>query len=105
MTARFTASVSIRPAVLAEHELVPLNRLRQQRVDAAALDFLRDETDADEDGDEQAEDRRRRQAEILDDLDVLPRRELADQIRAPISRTANNTGCRAPCRGPIRETR
>ena len=49
---------------------------------------------------------RRREPEILDDLDVLPGRELADQVRRAHhagSRTA--PGCTAPCRGPIRETR
>ena len=67
--------------VLAEHELMAVDRLGEQAVDAAPLDFLRDQADADEHGDEQAEDRRRREAEILDDLDVLPGRELADQVR------------------------
>ena len=45
------------------------------------LHLLRDEADADEDGDEQAEDRGGGQPEVLDDLDVLPGSELADQIR------------------------
>ena len=57
------------------------DRFGEQRVDAAAIDFLRDQVDADEDGDEQAEQRRRGQAEVLDDLDVLPRGQLADQDR------------------------
>ncbi len=67
--------------VLAEDELIAIDRLGQQAVDAAPLHFLRDQADADEDGDEQAEDRRRRQTEVLDDLDVLPGGELADQVR------------------------
>src|SRR5262249_39569816 len=39
------------------------------------------QADADEDRDEETEQRRRRQAEVLDDLDVLPRRELTNQDR------------------------
>ena len=57
------------------------DRLGQQRIDAAPLDFLRHQPDADEDRDEQAEDRDGREPEILDDLDVLPGGELADQER------------------------
>ena len=69
------------PGVLAQDELRPADRLGEQRVDAAALDFFRDEADANEDGDEEAEDSGRRQSEILDDLDVLPGGELPEQIR------------------------
>src|SRR6185503_11083717 len=70
-------------AVLPYHQLRTANRLRQQRVDAAALHFLGHQADADEDGDEEPEQRGRREAEVLDDLDVLPGGQLAEQIRAP----------------------
>ena len=60
---------------------MPLDRLREQAVDAALLDFLRDQADADEHGDEQPEDRGGGEAEVLDDLHVLSGRELADQVR------------------------
>ena len=69
------------PGVLTQDELRAADRLGEQRVDAAALDLFRHEADADEDGDEEAEDRGRRQSEILDDLDVLPGGELPEQIR------------------------
>ena len=81
MTATFTASVSDEAGVLAEHRADSGGSAWRAGVDAAPLDFLRHQADADEDGDEQAEDRRRRQAEVLDDLDVLPGRELAEQVR------------------------
>ena len=60
MIATLTASVSDEADVLAEHELIAVDRLREQAVDAAPLDLLRDQADADEDRDEQAEDRGRR---------------------------------------------
>src|SRR5262249_12714453 len=64
------------------HELVAMNGLRQQTVDAAALDLLGDERNPDEHGDEQPEERRRRQPQVLDDLDVLSCRQLPDQVRS-----------------------
>ena len=67
--------------VLAGDELRPADRLRQERVDAAAVDFLRNQPDADENRDEQAEHADRRQPEVLDDLDVLPCGELPEEER------------------------
>ena len=49
----------------------------------SALDFLGDEADADEHRDEEPEERGRGEAEILDDLDVLPGGELPQQKRDP----------------------
>jgi len=68
--------------ILAEDQLRAPHRLRQQAVDAAPLDFLRHQADADEDRDEQPEQRHRGQAEILDDLHVLSRCQLPHQERA-----------------------
>ncbi len=69
------------PAILAQDELRAPDRLRQQRVNAAALDLFRHQADADEHGDEQAEEQHGRQAEIFDDLHVLPGGELSNEIR------------------------
>src|SRR5262249_23267696 len=66
--------------VFPEHELWTADRLGEQTVDAALLDLFRHETNADEDGDEETEDRRRGEPEVLDDLDVLSGGELADQV-------------------------
>ena len=59
------------------------NGLGQETIDAAAFYLLRDQADADEDGNEKPEDRRGGQTEILDDLQVLPRGELTNQIGRP----------------------
>jgi hypothetical protein len=67
--------------VFSEHELFAADRLGHEAVDAAPLDLLRDQADADEHRDEQPEQGDGGQAEVLDDLDVLPCRELAQQIR------------------------
>ena len=64
---------------LSDDELGPPHGFCEQRIDAAAIDLLRDQVDADEDGEEQPEDRRGRQPEVLDDLDVLSGGELADE--------------------------
>ena len=80
ITARLTTQRPDQPEVLAEDEFVTAHRLGQDRVDAAPIDLPRDQADADEDRDEQADQRHRRQAEVLDDLQVLTRRELSDQI-------------------------
>src|SRR6185295_9345480 len=69
------------PAVLADDQLRAANRLRQQRIDAAALDLLGHEADADEHRDEEPKERRRGEAEIFDDLDLLPGGQLAQKIR------------------------
>ncbi len=69
------------PEILAEDELRPADRLREERVDAAPLDLLGHEADADEDGDEEPEDGDRRQPEVLDDLHVLARRQLTEKER------------------------
>jgi hypothetical protein len=53
--------------------------LPSSSIESAPLDLFGHEADADEDGDEEAEDARRREAEILDDLDVLPRRQLPQE--------------------------
>src|SRR5439155_26675651 len=62
-------------------DLITVNRLRQEVVDAAAFNFFGDEADTDEHGDEEPEDRRRRQAKVLDDLHVLAGRELSEGVR------------------------
>ena len=49
-----------------------------------------DEADADEDGHQRAGELDRRQAEVLDDLDVLARRELADQRATPATSSSAN---------------
>ena len=68
--------------VLAEEKLLARQRLAEQTVDAAPLDLLGDQPDADEHGDEQPEQVERGKTEILDDFEILPRGHLADQIRA-----------------------
>ena len=67
--------------VLADDELPARQRLGQQAVDAAPLDLARDEADADEHRHQHARHLDRREPEVLDDLDVLPRRDLADRAR------------------------
>ena len=69
------------PEIFSDDQLVAFDRLGEQAVDAPLLHFLRDEPDADEDRDEQAEDGGGGQPEVLDELYVLPGRELADQVR------------------------
>ena len=66
-------------AVLADDELPARQRLGEQAVDAAPLDLARDQPDADEHRHQHAGQLDRRQAQVLDDLDVLPRRDLPDQ--------------------------
>ncbi len=68
-------------AVLAEDEFGAAERLGEQAVDAAPLHFLPHQPDADEHRDHQPEGGNGRQPQVLDDLDVLPRGELAHQIR------------------------
>ena len=68
-------------AVLAEDELGAAERLGEQAVDAAPLHLLPHQADADEDRDHQPEGGDGRQPEVLDDLDVLPGGELAEQVR------------------------
>ena len=77
MTATFTSSVKPRPGELAEEELVARQGLGQQGVERAPLDLLADQAHADEDRDQGAEQLHGRQPDVLDDLLVLPDRELA----------------------------
>ena len=81
MTATLTASVSTSPAYLPRMSCGRLIGFDEQRVDAAPLDFLGHEADADEDGDEEPEDGDRRQPEVLDDLHVLAGRQLTEEER------------------------
>src|SRR5262245_55580914 len=60
--------------------MMPMDRLRQQAVDAPPLDLFGHETDPDEHRNEQPEDRGGREAEVLDDLHVLARSELSKQV-------------------------
>jgi len=53
-------------------------RLRDENVDRPLLDFLEDESDADENRRRHAEERDRRQAHVLDDLLLAPDRQKAD---------------------------
>ena len=69
--------------VLANDDFVPANRLGQEIVDAPPLDFLEHQSDPNEYGDEEPENGHGRQSEVLDDLQVLPGRQLTeDQRRA-----------------------
>ena len=61
--------------------MVALDRLCQDAVDTSSLDFLRHQTDADEDRDEEPEDLGRGEPQVFDDLDVLACGELTNQIR------------------------
>ena len=105
MTATLTARVSTSPAPT-QDELRAGDWLGEQRVDAATLDLFRHEADANEDGDEEAEDRGRRQSEILDDLHVLPGGELPERDTTRQSaEPQRRPGCRGPGPGPTRGTR
>ena len=93
------------PEVLADDQLRSPHGLGDQAVDAAPFHFLRHQPDADEDRDEQPEQRHRGQAQVLDDLDVLAGRELADQKRrADHQQREARRGCRARGRAPTRGT-
>ncbi len=62
----FTTSVPARPKNFPDNELPAADRSRQHRVECALFDFLRDQPDADEDGDHHAEQRHRGEAEVDD---------------------------------------
>ena len=87
--------------VLPENQLVAANGLDQETIDAAAFYLLRDQADADEGGNEKPEAQRGGETEILDDLQVLPRGELTNQIgRRNEEHRQKTPTCRAPCRVP-----
>ena len=69
------------PRVFAEHELLTADGLGEERVNAPALDLLRNQPDADEDRDEETKEGGGSQPQVLDDLDVLPRRQLSEKKR------------------------
>jgi hypothetical protein len=67
--------------ILADDELMTMDRLRDDRVDRAALDLLEDEADAHEDRGQDPEQPDGRQAEILDDLVLVADGEHAHDAR------------------------
>ena len=64
---------------LAQEELVAAQGLGQEGEERSPLDLLADQADADEDGDERAEELHGGEADVLEDLLVLADGELAEQ--------------------------
>ena len=89
MIARFTASVSTRPAYLPRTNDTGRSAWRAG-CKCSAAPPLGHELNADEDSDEEAKDRGRRETEVLDDLHVLPAVSWPMRNDAPISRIAKS---------------
>ena len=76
--------------VLAEDELPAMDRLRDEREHRLAIELFVDEVDADEDGDERAEELDADEADVADDAQLLVQRALAEEVgrgRAARART------------------
>ena len=64
--------------ILSCNELPPVNRLGQERIDGALFQFLVNQTDSDEDGDQRPEDGDGAKPQIYDDLRLVTQRQLAE---------------------------
>jgi hypothetical protein len=98
MTDIFTRSVNARPKYFPYNEKAAADRPGHDRVDRAPLDFLIDQTDADEHGDDHADQVDRRQAHVRNHLVMLRNGEVRQQHRQPDQQPREQTpGCTRSC--------